>query len=109
MSQASTKTSFNWTRSLLLVIFLFSGATSLVYETLWSRQLHLVFGVSQLAIATLLAAFMAGLALGGFFAARWAGRIKRPLLVYAGLEAFIGLYALAFPYILQASTPLYLS
>ena len=109
MSQASSKTSFNWTRSLLLVIFLFSGATSLVYETLWSRQLHLVFGVSQLAIATLLAAFMAGLALGGFFAARWAGRIKRPLLVYAGLEAFIGLYALAFPYILQASTPLYLS
>ncbi|MEK6222850.1 MAG: fused MFS/spermidine synthase [Chloroflexota bacterium] len=96
-------------RRILLVIFLSSGATSLVYETLWSRQLHLVFGVSQIAIATLLAGFMAGLAIGGFIAAKWASRIKKPLIVYAALEAFIGLYALVFPFILELSTPIYLS
>ena len=79
---------------LLLPLFLSSGATSLVYETLWARQLQLVFGTSQVAIAAVLAAFMAGLAVGGFAAARWAGRVARPLSWYAGLEAFIGLYAL---------------
>jgi len=93
---------------LLLGIFLASGATSLVYETLWARQLHLVFGTSQLAICTVLAAFMAGLALGGFGAARWAGRVAHPVLAYAALEAFIGLYALLFPLLMNAVAPLYL-
>ena len=74
-----------------------SGATSLVFETVWARHLNLVFGTSQLAICTVLAAFMAGLALGSFAAARWANRITRPLLAYAVIEAFIGAYAIAFP------------
>jgi len=82
---------------LLVPLFLLSGAASLVYEVLWARQLHVVFGTSQLAITTVLAAFMAGLALGSFGAARWAGRTTRPLLAYAVLEGFIGLYAVAFP------------
>ena len=93
---------------LLIPLFLSSGATSLVYETLWARQMHLVFGTSQVAIATVLAAFMAGLAAGGFAAARWAGRARRPLLWYAGLEAFIGLYALLFPVLLRLCAPIYL-
>ena len=93
----------------LVPLFLVSGATSLIYETLWSRQLHLVFGTSQLAVATVLAAFMAGLAAGGLIAARAADRVARPLLVYAGLEAFIGLYALVFPALVRAFEPLYLS
>jgi hypothetical protein len=36
----------------LVPLFFVSGATSLVYETLWARQLHWVFGTSQLAITT---------------------------------------------------------
>ncbi len=93
---------------LFIPIFLASGAASLVYETLWARQLHVLFGTSQLAITTVLAAFMGGLALGAFAAARWAGRFTRPLLVYAVLEAFIGAYALAFPWLLRAAEPFYL-
>jgi len=93
---------------LLVPLFLLSGAASLVYEVLWARQLHVVFGTSQLAITTVLAAFMAGLALGSFGAARWAGRTTRPLLAYAVLEGFIGLYAVAFPWILRLATPVYL-
>ena len=65
------------------MLFMTSGATSLIYETIWARQLHLVFGTSQLAICTLLAAFMGGLALGALAAARWAARAKHPLLWYA--------------------------
>ncbi len=97
----------HWGR-LLIPLFMASGATSLIYETLWARQLHWVFGTSQLAISTLLAAFMAGLALGAVGAARWANRLTRPLLAYAILEAFIGVYALAFPHILELTTPVYL-
>lgn len=95
-------------RDVLVPLFLSSGATSLVYETLWSRELHLIVGTSQLAISTTLAAFMAGLAAGGVVASRVVHRARRPLVWYAALEVFIGLYALAFPWIMKAFTPLYL-
>lgn len=96
-------------RHILVVIFFGSGATSLVYETLWVRQLHLSFGTTQLAVSTVLAAFMGGLALGGFGAARFAPRVARPLAVYAALELFIALYALVFPTLLRLIQPLSLS
>ena len=92
----------------LIPVFLGSGATSLVYQTLWARQLHHVFGTSQLAICTVLAAFMGGLGLGGLVAARWAGRACRPMHAYAYLEAFIGAYALVFPLLVWGVEPLYL-
>ena len=57
-------------------LFLSSGATSLVYETIWERQLHLIFGTSQVAVSTVLAAFMTGLALGGFGGAKWGDQSK---------------------------------
>ncbi|MEM9406785.1 MAG: fused MFS/spermidine synthase [Acidobacteriota bacterium] len=93
----------------LLLLFFLSGATSLVYETVWSRQLSLVFGTTQLAICTLLAAFMAGLALGGALAARFGASVRRPLRAYAVLEALIAVYALAFPWIVALVQPLYLA
>jgi predicted MFS family arabinose efflux permease len=82
---------------LLVGLFMFSGATSLVYQTLWVRQLSLVVGTSVLAICTVLAAFMGGLAIGSFLAGRLAARIRRPVRAYAFLELFIGGYALVFP------------
>ena len=93
---------------LLIPLFFVSGLTALVYQTIWARQLQLVFGTSQFAIATVLAAFMAGLAAGGFLMSRYADRASKPLLVYGVLEIIIGLYALVFPFLLDAATPLYL-
>ena len=104
MSTWLSRSNGRFTIAALIGLFLASGATSLVYETLWARQLQLVFGTSQLAICTVLAAFMGGLALGAFATARWGSRITRPVLAYAGLEAFIGIYAIAFPWILKART-----
>jgi len=94
---------------LLVPLFFLSGATSLVYETIWGRELHLVFGTSQVAIATVLAAFMGGLSLGGLLGARYADRVSKPLMVYGILEAIIGVYALIFPILLGLVTPVYLS
>ena len=92
----------------LVPLFLSSGATSLVYETVWERQLHLIFGTSQVAVSTVLAAFMTGLALGGFGGAKWADKFDRPIRAYAGLELLIGLYALIFPFLVEAAAPIYL-
>ena len=93
---------------LLVPLFFVSGLTALIYQSIWARQLQLVFGTSQFAIATVLAAFMAGLAVGGFLMARSADTVARPLFIYGVLEVFIGLYALVFPLLVKAATPLYL-
>ncbi len=93
---------------LLVPLFFLSGATSLIYETVWGRALHEVFGTSQVAIATVLAAFMGGLSIGGLVGARYADRVAKPLLVYGILEGIIGGYALVFPLLLKAITPVYL-
>ena len=39
---------------LLVPLFFVSGLTALIYQSIWARQLQLVFGTSQFAIATVL-------------------------------------------------------
>lgn len=92
---------------LLLLLFFGSGATGLLYEVLWMRRLTLVFGATQLAIATVLAAFMAGLALGAAVAGRGADRGWPALRTYGALELLIGAWALAFPWLLDGATGAY--
>lgn len=93
----------------LLLLFSLSGATSLVYQVVWARQLHLVFGTSTFAISTVLSSFMGGLALGGLLGGRVADRHPRPLALYGALELLVGAYALLFPALLSAAVPIYLS
>src|SRR6266540_110798 len=85
------------TVSVIGLCFVFSGATGLIYEVLWARMLGLVFGATTLAISTVLAAFMGGLALGSALAGRLASQIRRPLRAYGIIEIGIGLYALLVP------------
>jgi spermidine synthase len=72
-----------------------SGFAALVYQMLWIRQLALVLGSTTAAISTVVAAFMAGLALGSGAIGAWIDRRRDPLAVYAVLEAGIGAAALA--------------
>ena len=81
----------------LLVLFFFSGVSSLVYQVVWARMLTVVFGTTLLATSTVLSAFMAGLALGSYVLGRYIDRCKHPLRVFAALEVGIGLFALFFP------------
>jgi spermidine synthase len=62
--------------ALLVICFTISGATSLVLQVVWVRRLIGVFGASSLAIATVLATFMAGLALGSWIGGRWADKLE---------------------------------
>jgi len=92
---------------LLLMCFFLSGFAALIYQTAWTRQFALVFGTSELAVATVLAAYMAGLALGATWIGRVSGRIRRPVLVYALLELGIALGALAVAPALDLATRLH--
>ena len=93
----------------VLACFFLSGFAALLYQTAWLRQFSLVFGTSELAVATVLAAYMGGLALGSAVAGRYAGRVTRPVLAYGLLEAGIALSALAVPLLLLAARALYAS
>lgn len=78
----------------LAVALILSGSAALVYQSTWGRMLQRIFGVSDLAVATVLATFFLGLGLGAALGGRWARRLRSPALAYAVLEAAIGAWAL---------------
>lgn len=80
--------------ALLCACFALSGMAALVYQAAWTRQFAIVFGTSELAVATVLAAFMGGLALGALVIERLLPRVSRPLHAYALLELGIAAAAL---------------
>ena len=87
--------------------FVLSGFAALLYQTAWMRQFSVVFGTSELAVATVLSAYMAGLAVGAGIAGRYVNHITRPVLVYGILEAGVALSALAVPLLLALANLLY--
>src|SRR5213594_118833 len=95
----------------LLVCLFISGGSGLIYEVAWVRSLELVFGATSFAVATVLAAFMGGLALGSWLMGTAARRLERyhPLRIYATLEGLIGAAGLLVPVALRALLPLYQS
>jgi spermidine synthase len=92
--------------ALALACFFLSGFAALLYQTVWTRQFAFVFGTADLAVATVLAAYMGGLALGAAVAARWAMVTPRPLLAYGVLELVIAVSALLVPIAIRSSTAL---
>lgn len=88
-------------------LFFFSGAGGLVYEVVWMRLLVDVFGATSLAVTTVLAAFMAGLALGSYAFGRLADRALRSLRVYGLLQLGIGLVAFAVPLLVHLAERFY--
>ena len=95
-------------RSLALVLFLFSGFSGLVYQVVWARRFALVLGTTTYAIATVLAVFMGGLALGSWLFGRVADRKNiNGLRLYGWLEIVIGLWALALPALLRLCDDIY--
>lgn len=95
------------TIALVGLCFVLSGVTGLIYEVLWARMLGLVFGATTLAISTVLAAFMGGLALGSAMAAKLSWRIRKPLSTYGWMEIGIAIYALLVPFLFRWIDHLY--
>ncbi|MFZ1947606.1 MAG: hypothetical protein WAW06_08670, partial [bacterium] len=126
----------SWTtsrRSIVYGLFALSGATSLAYEVVWTRLLIRVFGATSVAVTTVLASWMAGLALGSYLfgrlidgtptggsaeegpprdttaRARWNQQNpwRHPIRIYGLLELGIGVFALAVPLVLIGLNGLY--
>ncbi len=94
---------------LIALCFFLSGFAALIYQTAWMRRFGFVFGTSELAVATVLAAYMLGLAAGAAAAGRLAPRLRRPIRAYGIVELGIALAALAVPLGIRASNVLYVS
>src|SRR5262249_10414800 len=89
------------TRTYLIALLLFgSGASALIYQTVWLREFRLIFGASTPASAAVLAIFMGGLGAGGLFLGGKADAQARPLRFYAQLEFLIALAAAISPFLL---------
>ena len=93
------------------VVLFLSGASALIFQTLWLRLSGLAFGNSIWAAALILSSFMAGLGLGGALAAVLTLPRARPLRVYAALEVIIAIFGstlvFGIPYLGEWMRPLF--
>jgi spermidine synthase len=79
----------------ILPLILVSGAVAFVYEVLWTRLLSHVLGGSLYSFATMLAAFLSGIALGGGLAGRLAADRERAGLAFAASQLCVGFLSMA--------------
>jgi spermidine synthase len=93
--------------SLIYIIFFFSGSAALIYEVIWVRYLSLIFGGSHLAVTTVLAVFMGGLALGSYKIGIRVVNYKKLLRLYGLLELGIAASALVFLGLMQVYPIIY--
>ena len=77
---------------LLLVLFVGSGCSALIYEVVWLQLLQLVIGSSAASLAVLLGTFMGGMCLGSIALPRLISARRHPLRVYALLELGTGIF-----------------
>ena len=76
-------------------LFFFSGISGLIFQVVWFRRLALIFGVTSYALGVVLAAFMAGLAVGSIVGGWLADRRVHPLRLYGLTELAIAVSGLA--------------
>ena len=92
---------------ILFAVLFLSGVSALIYQIVWIRRFGLVFGVDVFTMATVLSAFMGGLAIGSLIFGRLADKIKSPLKLFLLLEFGIGLFAVLFPFTFKGLINLY--
>lgn len=83
-----------------ILIFFASGASGLIYEVSWTRQIGLALGQTADAAAIVLATYMAGMAIGYELGERWRRRISA-LTGYAIAEFAVGIWAWIVPSLLS--------
>lgn len=96
-------------RRTVFALFFFSGIAGLIYQVLWLRRLSVIFGVTVYAASTVLAAFMAGLAIGSLLAGYVLRRRVPPLRAFGIAEILVGVTGLASPLLLEAASSIYLT
>jgi spermidine synthase len=76
--------------ALIALLVAASGLASVTYQVVWERLLRLCFGADGLDATLITATFLLGLGLGAVIFGR---EFRRPLRVYAAVEATVGVFA----------------
>lgn len=108
MTAAEKSLRENLQRHFVFAGFGLSGISALIYEVVWTRSLSTIMGSTTYALSTMLAAFMAGLSVGGFLGGRISDRLKKPAAAFALCEIGIGLSGIITIPVIKALTPLYI-
>ena len=90
--------------TLLLWVFVLSGFSGLIYQSIWTQYLGLFLGHSSYAQSLVLILFMGGMAGGAWLASRRTEMLERPLLAYAVIEVCIGALGMGFDFVYVSST-----
>jgi spermidine synthase len=85
-----------------------SGASALVFQIAWMRELRLIFGGTTAATAAVLAIFMAGLGMGSAMLGKQADRVASPMKMYGLLEVAIALSTALTPLLIEGASTFYL-
>lgn len=88
----------------LLGAILVSGFVGLTYEVLWTRYLGLFVGHSAYAQILVLSVYMGGFALGSAAVARIPHARYDAWRAYAGVEAVLAVFGIAFPFVFDVVT-----
>lgn len=82
-------------RLAIFVVFCVSGFAALLYQVVWQRALFAIFGINIESVTVVVTAFMLGLGLGSLAGGQISRDPRRPaVLLFAGVEAGIGLFGL---------------
>lgn len=76
---------------ILVLLFIGSGCSALIYEIVWFQLLEFVIGSSAISLGILLGTFMGGMCIGSLLIPRLVSVERHPLRVYALLEFGIGI------------------
>ncbi|MBK9656186.1 MAG: spermidine synthase [Rhodanobacteraceae bacterium] len=90
--------------SLILLLFVLSGVSGLIYQSVWSQYLGLILGHAAYAQSLVLSTFMGGMALGAWWASRFLASSRSLLRTYGLLEGAIGVFGIAFHGLFQLSS-----
>lgn len=91
---------FSTLKIAVVFLFILSGICGLVYEVAWAKYLALFIGSTGYSHMIVLAIYMGGLALGAFYWGKYSDKITNQLQLYGILEIAIGVYCLAYPFII---------
>ena len=91
------------------ILLFLSGMAGLILQVCWFREFRLIFGMTTASASAVLAVFMAGLGLGNMLIGRRAHTVRRPLLLFALLEAGVAISAALTPFALDLARGIFIA
>lgn len=91
---------------IILILFVFSGFSALVFKSVWTQYLSIVLGHAAYAQTLVICIFMAGMASGSLYVSRRIHLWKNLITKYAYVELILGVFAFSFHFVFTNSLKL---